>query len=290
MTDSPESTRPVIGRRAVMGLLGVATAGVIGGGAVLLPEVLRNDPLRRDPVNVPTLAGLPQAKAEEALSSVRLVSKTVQEDSDTVPAGTVISSDPAAGVRVREQDTVRLVVSTGPSHTTVPAGLVGMQESKALETIKKAGLETKASLTQHSATAPEGQVVHVSPASGADVAKGTKVVLTVASGKVVVPLLLGLSGAEAQKRLKSETVNLPSTIGYTMTTEKPAGTVVSQSVKPNTAVPRGTHVTLTVAVAPVRQAPAPSAKPSASPSGRASSSPAPKASSTPTSTPTPKKS
>jgi serine/threonine protein kinase len=71
-------------------------------------------------VSVPALSNLDEASAQQALVERRLVAgSTTQENSSTLPAGTVIRSDPEAGTVVQEGDTVNLVVSSGL--VTVPS-------------------------------------------------------------------------------------------------------------------------------------------------------------------------
>lgn len=59
---------------------------------------------------VPALIGLSQADAEEALERSGLRARTIQRPSDD-PSGTVIDSDPAAGLQVPVNTTVTLVIS-----------------------------------------------------------------------------------------------------------------------------------------------------------------------------------
>ena len=69
-------------------------------------------------IDVPDVTGLAAEDAATALEQAGLQVGTVSEQSsDTVSAGAVISSDPAAGEQVPEQAPVDLVVSTGPEAT-----------------------------------------------------------------------------------------------------------------------------------------------------------------------------
>ena len=63
---------------------------------------------------VPNVVGLPQADAEAAIVAANLVVGTVSNaTSPTVPAGNVISQDPASGVQVAAGSAMNLVVSSG---------------------------------------------------------------------------------------------------------------------------------------------------------------------------------
>jgi hypothetical protein len=73
-------------------------------------------------VNVPNVVGLTQAAATTAIQNAGLVAGTVtQASSAIVPAGKVISENPAAGTSLAPGSSVNLVVSTGPAFTDVTA-------------------------------------------------------------------------------------------------------------------------------------------------------------------------
>ena len=70
--------------------------------------------LGKNPTTVPRLDQLSEAEAIEAITARNLApGATTNENSMTVPAGTVIGSSPESGSPVREGDTIDLVVSTG---------------------------------------------------------------------------------------------------------------------------------------------------------------------------------
>ena len=72
-------------------------------------------------VTVPDVTGLPQADAEAAIVAANLAAGTVTTDhSDTVPAGNVISQNPAGGASAATASSVDLLVSLGPVHGSAP--------------------------------------------------------------------------------------------------------------------------------------------------------------------------
>ena len=72
------------------------------------------------PTNVPDVTGDTQTAAKRALEDAGYVVNVTEESSETVPAGIVISQDPAAGVQAAKGSTVTISVSTGPSPTPTP--------------------------------------------------------------------------------------------------------------------------------------------------------------------------
>lgn len=76
---------------------------------------------------VPDVSGMTQTEATTALEDAGYVVTVEQEASDTIPAGTIIRTEPAIGSELAEGETVTLVVSTGSASTDLPvAGLFGL--------------------------------------------------------------------------------------------------------------------------------------------------------------------
>ena len=74
------------------------------------------------PVAVPDVVGSSQAGAETQLTGAGFTVVVSQAESDSVPAGSVVSQDPQAGVMATQGSTVRIVVSTGtPTPTPTPS-------------------------------------------------------------------------------------------------------------------------------------------------------------------------
>jgi internalin A len=140
------------------------------------------------PVAVPDLAGMTQSGAESALTGAGLVLGAVTESfSSTVPAGQVVSQNPAAGAGVAPGSAVNLVLSKGPS-VFVP-DVTWMLEATAGSALTGAGLVVGAVTQSNSDTVPAGQVVSQNPAAGVEVATGSAVdfVVSLGSAPVNVP-------------------------------------------------------------------------------------------------------
>jgi hypothetical protein len=101
--------------------------------------------------------------------------------STTVPAGAVISQNPAAGTQITVGSAVALVVSTGPPTVAVP-NVVAQTQSAATTAITSAGLTVGTITTAASTTVPAGSVISQNPSAGTQVLLGTAVALVVSSG------------------------------------------------------------------------------------------------------------
>jgi peptidoglycan-associated lipoprotein len=106
-------------------------------------------------VSVPNVVGMPQDQAERVITDARLGrgSITLQQHK-TVPAGHVISQDPAAGTRVPPGTPVHLVVSTGwPKEPAVSLDDVYFDYDRfAIRDDAKAALEANAAILKADAS------------------------------------------------------------------------------------------------------------------------------------------
>jgi hypothetical protein len=167
------------------------------------------------PVAVPNVVGATQATAESAITGAGLTFTETQAYSSTVPSGSVISENPAAGTMVQPGTAVALVISQGPQPVAVP-NVVGATQAAAEGAITGAGLtftETQA----YSSTVPSGSVISENPAAGTMVQPGTSVALMLSQGPqtfTVSGQIVQLNGAGP---LAGATVSLGS--GLTATTD-----------------------------------------------------------------------
>ncbi|MEL7450651.1 MAG: PASTA domain-containing protein, partial [Pseudomonadota bacterium] len=207
-------------------------------------------------VIVPDVTGLPQATAESNIIAANLTVGTVTTaNSDTVPAGAVISQDPQGGAMVQPGTPVDLVVSTGPADVAVP-NVVGLPQADAEEDIVAANLTVGAITTASSDTVPAGTVISQAPVSGNLVPPGTPVDLVVSTGPadIAVPDVVGLQQATAEAVI----VKAGLTVGNITTEESdtvPAGTVVGQEPGAGNLVQPGSPVDLIVSVGPAGSPP-----------------------------------
>ena len=261
-------TEPARSRGLVWVLL-IAALFAVAVGAFFAARQLGDDSAAPLQVNVPTITGLDEDAARNALEEVGLeVGDVEQAYSDVEPEGQVLTQDPESGVLVAEGAPVDYVVSLGQATTEVP-DVVGDTEQAAREALQAAGLAVGGEVPQDG-PAPAGQVVRTDPAPGTPLERRTAVTLFVATGNVEVEDVRGqdveaASDALIALGLEVETEDVESA-------EFAAGTVVTQ--EPSGGVVRaGSTVTLGVASTP----PTPSPTPSPSPSATAPPSPSPSA-------------
>lgn len=192
---------------------------------------------------LPTLTGGTLAEAKTALNAAEMALGNVTEAFDEkVPAGVVISQDPAKGTEARHGTPVALVVSKGPQPIPVP-DVRGLAQDAAVKALQDVGLKAVISPeTVNDKTVPKGAIVSQAPATGTLI-KGEAVTLTVSKGPkmVKVPSFIGKQAKEAEKQLKD--------LGFDVKVNEILGgffgTVRDQNPV-NTEVAEGSLVTLTV--------------------------------------------
>jgi beta-lactam-binding protein with PASTA domain/Ca2+-binding RTX toxin-like protein len=148
-------------------------------------------------VAVPNVVGQTQGAATTAITNAGLVVGTVtQANHATVPAGSVISSNPVAGTQVAPGSAVNLLVSLGPAIVQVAVpNVVGQTQGAATTAITNAGLVVGTVTQASHATVPAGSVISSTPVAGTLVAPGSAVNLVVSTGPAPNTLPTGLVAA-----------------------------------------------------------------------------------------------
>ena len=200
--------------------------------------------LGKERYKVPDVVGLTEDKAQDRIAARNLAfgeSKRVY--SETVAKGRVISSDPKAGVKLKRDSVVNLVVSKGrqPIRFTDWTGKSVAAATKALEA---KGLVVDASNEEYSDTVPAGYIITQDPTSG-PLFKGDKVTLIVSKGPEMVQIprdgviAAGVDAAKATLEGLGFVVKVEQApdylgLGFVKNTDPPAGS----------SVPKGSTITL----------------------------------------------
>ncbi|WP_097866582.1 Stk1 family PASTA domain-containing Ser/Thr kinase [Streptomyces sp. rh34] len=199
---------------------------------------------------VPSLLGQTQQTAEKRLSDEGLGLKGVERVfSDTVERGSVVSSDPASGDRIRGNGSVKLVVSRGPEIVRVP-DVVGRSLADARRSLKKVGLVPGMVTREFSEDVARGEVIRTDPRAGTDRNPDTAVALVVSKGAPIdVPDVTGLSAEEATAELTAEGLKAEVLPGRIHSSET-EGAVAEQSPGAGVEAAEGDTIELTVSKGP----------------------------------------
>ncbi|WP_165854530.1 Stk1 family PASTA domain-containing Ser/Thr kinase [Streptomyces sp. V2] len=200
--------------------------------------------------NVPAVLTQTEAVAKDRLDDAGLAVGDVKHAySDTVRRGTVISTDPAPGARIRKNDSVTLTVSDGPQTVRVP-DVTGLTQAEASKRLTAAGLEPGVVTSEFNDSVAKGTVIRTTPAVGTSRRAGSAVALVVSKGaSVEIPDVTGqdldaattaLEGAGLKVEISSTQVN----------SELDKGKVAQQSPGADGEAAEGDTVTLTLSKGP----------------------------------------
>lgn len=199
---------------------------------------------------VPPLLAKTQDEAEDRLQDAGLeVGKVSHAHSDTVKRGTIISTNPEPGARIRVNDSVSFTISDGPETVRVPA-LAGQKLDKAQDQLREGGLEPGMVTRRFSEDVPRGSVVSARPADGTKVRAGTAVELVVSKGAPIdIPDVTGSDEADARTELTEAGLKVKIATERVNSSEYDKGQVVRQTPASGTAA-EGDTVTLTLSKGP----------------------------------------
>ncbi|MQA32398.1 Stk1 family PASTA domain-containing Ser/Thr kinase [Modestobacter roseus] len=221
---------------AVVLLLAI-TIGAVGwwlgsGRFTDVPDLLNQD--RDTAVGLLQEAGLDPVFGEEVFS-------------EDVPAGTVISADPADGEAIRGSD-VTLVLSKGRERFEVDPALVGQPLEAVQAALTEGGVPvTLTSREEFDDEQPRGTVLGFEPAAGTELKRGDTVTAVVSAGRapVKVPDVVGLSPDAATANLTERGFEVATATGRSADVDP--GEVMAVSPGPGDAAqPYGSTVTITV--------------------------------------------
>ncbi|MYR83617.1 Stk1 family PASTA domain-containing Ser/Thr kinase [Streptomyces sp. SID685] len=199
---------------------------------------------------VPPLLTKTEAQARDRLQDAGLhIGKVKRAYDDTVERGTVISTDPAPGARIRDHDAVALTVSLGPETVKVP-DLAGRPLAEARQKLKAAGLEPGMVSREFSDDVDAGAVISTAPASGTERHAGSAIALTVSKGSPIdVPDVTGDDPADARQELTSAGLKV-KIASEQVNSEYDKGKVARQSPGDGKQAAAGDTVTLTLSKGP----------------------------------------
>ncbi|MFF7973745.1 Stk1 family PASTA domain-containing Ser/Thr kinase [Streptomyces sp. NPDC007905] len=239
----PPRRRPARPRRGLVTLIAVVLV-VLGVGAGVW--YINSGQFTK----VPPLLAKTETQARARLKASGLDVKQVRREyNDTVKSGTVISTDPAAGARIRSNDSVTLVISRGPEVVKVP-DLQGVPLGTAQSRLRAAGLEPGMVNRAFSDGVARGAVISTDPEAGIKRHAGSAIALLVSKGSPIdVPDVTGEDLDSARQDL--EGAGLKVTVStQQVNSEYDKGQVARQTPAAGNRAAEGDTVTLTLSKGP----------------------------------------
>lgn len=243
--EEPEQEKSIFKSKAfIAGLIMVLVMGFFAGAFMSYGKFWSTAE-----VVVPDVTGKQMTLARQILEDKKLRVNVAETYDASVPAGTVVSQNPEAGTKVKEERLVTIYVSKGGESLEMP-DLKGLSRKDAEEKLTKMGLKI-GSIYERNSDEEAGTVIATDPRAGSKINKGQSVDITVSKGKkekkVSVPDVTGLPLEAAKEAITSAGFHVGSV------TQEPskqaAGTVISQSPAGGSSLAEGTPVNLVVAEA-----------------------------------------
>jgi eukaryotic-like serine/threonine-protein kinase len=194
---------------------------------------------------VPSVEGLSVPRAVARLRAAGFKPATRSQPSSLLAQGSVIGTDPPAGLVALAGSAVTVLVSSGPAQVHVPS-VVGESQTAAEAALTSVGLEIGTVSTRVSSQTA-GSVIGQSPRGGVSRPSGSKVDLAVAQAptEVVVPNVVGQGEAGAAAALGAAGLT-PKIASQNTTDQTQVGIVLSQRPAGGRSVRKGAAVTLVV--------------------------------------------
>lgn len=205
---------------------------------------------------IPSLAGLSEGEALNVLDPLGFEVTVSTEASDTIDAGDVIRTEPAAGTVINVKDPVLLVVSSGPAPRELPE-LTGLTVTKARQQLQALGLLLEEAEPEFDETIAAGVVLRwevpdlPTLVAGDTVPKGTTVQVVASAGPEprAVPDLRGLSLEAATAQLQALGLKIAA-LPTEFSPDVAAGLVARQMPPAGESIQRGGTVSVALSKGP----------------------------------------
>ncbi|MBD8869190.1 PASTA domain-containing protein [Nocardioides sp. MJB4] len=233
--------RPRRRRGPVLLLVALLVAALTGGGAWWF-GVARY-------TTAPGVIELTSAQAQAKVESAGLEFAVGDEVySESVPAGSVISTDPDAGDRVLDGGTVTATLSLGLERYDVPR-VRSLDEDAAQAAIQDANLDFGRSIGRFHPTIPEGRAIKSDPKAGKALKRGGTVNVILSKGPPPIKVVdwTGKDADRAEESLSGKGLRVDTSEAYD--DDVPAGRVVSQTPSSGQLF-KGRTVSLVVSLGP----------------------------------------
>jgi serine/threonine-protein kinase len=194
-------------------------------------------------VSIPSVVQVPQAAAERRLRRAGLkIGQLLSQNSNSVPKGDAIRTDPGAGQTVPAGEAITLYVSSGPAPIRVP-NTVGDTEAAAKAALSAFNVKTTDQTTTSQAA---GTVLSQSPSGGTALPNSTvTLVIARAPSTAKVPNVVGFPWRAARRQLRSAGFKVAMQ-DQPVKKQSRNNVVLSENPSAGTTQPKGSTVTIVI--------------------------------------------
>ena len=204
---------------------------------------------------VPYLIGMTIAEAEEdeRVKDIFEIEQIGQRASSEYEAGQIIEQSPEQGTTVTGNRVISVFVSTGARTESMP-NLVNTERRNAALQLKNLDLDLAIddTLEEYSESITAGYVIRTLPEAGTTLNEGDSVTLVVSKGSEKMPVtVITFTGSDIDI-VRQQATQMGLVVGDVSSRAdvSPIGTVLEQSIAPNTVVKEGTTITFVVSSGP----------------------------------------
>ena len=202
-------TNPKVKLRFTLPAL-IISIGVVIGTVWTLTQVFDGLPVDGGApalVEIPDLTGSEQAQALEDLQNLGFKVGIENSADASVPAGSVIRTQPPSNTVINPDSLVTIIVSVGPEAFPIPY-VLDIETERAIYVIEESGFNLGQLLEVNDDSIPRGFVISQNPVAGTKMSPGTTVDLVVSKG----PSLIEIS--DLSRKSPEDAIQILETLGF----------------------------------------------------------------------------
>ena len=202
-------TNPKVKLRFTLPAL-VISIGVVFGTIWTLTQVFDGLPVDGGAptlIEIPDLTGSEQAQALEDLQNLGFKVGIENSADASVPAGSVIRTQPPSNTVINPDSLVTIIVSVGPEAFPIPY-VLDIETERAIYVVEESGFTLGQLLEVNDENTPRGFVISQNPVAGTKMSPGTSVDLVVSKG----PSLIEIS--DLSRKSPEDAIQILETLGF----------------------------------------------------------------------------
>jgi serine/threonine protein kinase len=202
-------TNPKVKLRFTLPAL-VISIGVVFGTIWTLTQVFDGLPVDGGAptlIEIPDLTGSEQAQALEDLQNLGFKVGIENSADASVPAGSVIRTQPPSNTIINPDSLVTIIVSVGPEAFPIPY-VLDIESERAIYVVEESGFTLGQLLEVNDENIPRGFVISQNPVAGTKMSPGTSVDLVVSKG----PSLIEIS--DLSRKSPEDAIQILETLGF----------------------------------------------------------------------------
>ena len=202
-------TNPKVKLRFTLPAL-IISVGVVIGTVWTLTQVFDGLPVDGGAptlIEIPDLTGSEQAQALEDLQNLGFKVGIENSADSSVPAGSVIRTQPPSNTVINPDSLVTIIVSVGPEAFPIPY-VLDIETERAIFVVEESGFTLGQVLEVNDENIPRGFVISQNPVAGTKMSPGTTVDLVVSKG----PSLIEIS--DLSRKSPEDAIQILETLGF----------------------------------------------------------------------------